>query len=82
MNSSEIVEKLKQMKLPVMASQFVLQERDPAFAQLSFSERLGLLVDMEYESRLNNTIAKIIKRAHFTYSSACIEDSNYDPEKN
>ena len=81
MNNSEIVDKLKQMKLPVMASQFKLQESDPAFAQLSFSERLGLLVDREYESRLNNTIAKMIKRAHFAYSSACIEDINYDPER-
>ncbi len=81
MNNSEIVDKLKQMKLSVMASQFELQESDPAFAQLSFSERLGLLVDREYESRLNNTIAKMIKRAHFAYSSACIENINYDPER-
>lgn len=58
MNNSEIVDKLKQMKLSVMASQFELQESDPAFAQLSFSERLGLLVDREYESRLNNTLPR------------------------
>ena len=81
MSRSEITRKLRQMKLSVMASEFESQESDSSFAQLSFSERLGQLVDMEYESRLNNSISKLIKQAHLSYSSACIEDINYAPER-
>jgi hypothetical protein len=39
------IEKLREMQLDTLAEAFRKQESDPAFASLSFGERLGLLVD-------------------------------------
>lgn len=81
MDELSTVKKLKLMRLPVFAEQYEVQKEDPSFQELSFDERLALLVDLEYESRINHTIEKCIKNAHFYDSSANIEDINYLPER-
>lgn len=79
--TDEIVIKLKAMRLPVMAEQYELQLSNPKSLALSFEERFGTLIDLEYDSRVNHTIDRLIKNAHFYDSTACIEDINYDPER-
>ncbi|WP_027621908.1 IstB-like ATP-binding domain-containing protein [Acetivibrio clariflavus] len=43
------IEKLRDMKLKVMAQ--LLSDSDPALRELSFEERLGIMVEKEWESR-------------------------------
>lgn len=81
MSSQDIVKKLRQMRLPVIAEQYEIQISDPSYNQLSFEERFNELIDMEYESRVNHTITKYIKDAHFYDSTASIEDINYNPDR-
>lgn len=81
MENISIKEKLKQMRLPVMAEKYELMKDDPAYADLSFEERFAILVDSEFDSRSNHTIEKYIKQAHFYDSSANITDINYLPER-
>ncbi len=81
MSSQDTVKKLKQMRLPVIAEQYEIQLSDPSYNQLSFEERFKELIDMEYESRVNHTITKYIKDAHFYDSTASIEDINYNPDR-
>ena len=81
MSNQDTVNKLKQMKLPVMAEQYEIQISDPTYNQLSFEERFNELIDMEYESRVNHTITRFIKNARFYDSTASIEDINYNPER-
>lgn len=81
MAKNEVIEKLKKMKLPVMAEEYAKQSNDPKYDQLSFHERLCELVDMEYDSRVNHTIDRFIKNAHFYDSNASIEDINYNPDR-
>ncbi|WP_348687886.1 ATP-binding protein [uncultured Dubosiella sp.] len=81
MDKKALMTKLKHMKLPVMAEQYELQMADPAYGQLSFDERFSELIEMEYASRVNHTIERYIKNAHFYDSSANMEAINYDPER-
>lgn len=81
MSSQDTVKKLRQMRLPVIAEQYEIQISDPSYNQLSFEERFNELIDMEYESRVNHTITKYIKDAHFYDSTASIEDINYNPDR-
>ena len=46
MDKSELIEKLKKMRLPVIAEQYELQSEKPEYSQLSFDERFSELFDM------------------------------------
>ena len=76
MDKSELIEKLKKMRLPVIAEQYELQSASPEYSQLSFDERFSELIDMEYDSRVNHTIERFIKNAHFYDSTASMESIN------
>lgn len=65
MSKNELATKLRKMRLSVMAEQYELQLENPEYSQLSFDEHFSELIDMEYESRVNHTIERFIKNAHF-----------------
>ena len=48
---------------------------------LSFEERLGLIVDAEWNRRQQNKLTKLIKMASFSQPSACIENIEYLPDR-
>ena len=48
-----MIEKLLAMRLHGMAESLKMQEQDPAARELSFLERLGLLVDQHWNWREN-----------------------------
>jgi len=68
------VEKLKDMKLKVMAE--MLANPDPTLRELSFEERLGLMVEKEWIARKNARIKRLLKNASLGVD-ACIEDIDY-----
>jgi DNA replication protein DnaC len=57
------VDKLHQLHLPGMARALVSQSQSPEIGQLSFEERLGLLVDSEAAERESRQNAARLKRA-------------------
>jgi len=73
--------KLRAMKMGVMASAFSNQLGDSAFHELSFEERVGLMVDAEWTSRQNNRLARLIRNAGFSIPEACLEDVEYHPDR-
>jgi len=77
MTNEATINKLIEMRLTTMADAFRTQLRDNALADLPFEDRLGLLVDIEYSSRKNNRLKRLIKKATFDQSHACIADVNY-----
>ncbi len=79
--SEQTIDKLRKMRLPVFAAEYQNQKGNRDYAQLSFDERLTLLVDLEYDTRINNTIDRNIRTANFYDSTACIENINYKPER-
>ncbi len=72
------IEKLKDMKLKVMAS--MLADPDPTLRELSFEERLGLMVEKEWLARKNSRIKRLLKAA-FLGIDACVEDIHYSTDR-
>jgi DNA replication protein DnaC len=56
------------------------QLRNPKYAELSFEERLALLVDLEITRRRDHRIQRLIKRAAFP-QSASLEDLDLSPSR-
>lgn len=74
--------KLHEMKLSSMAHTFREQTKGAAFAALSFEERFGLIVDAEWSMRKSNRLTRLIKKADFAFSDACIENIEYYSDRN
>jgi DNA replication protein DnaC len=67
------IDKLQAMALGGMARALAEQLESPTYAELSFEERLGLLVDREAQDRENRRLARHLKAAKLR-SDAVIED--------
>lgn len=71
------ISKLNELRLAGMAESYRNQLQDTAFKELSFEERFGLLVDLEWARRKNNKLIKLIRKADFCITEACVEDIEY-----
>lgn len=67
-------EKLMKLRLSAMAEAWESQSKDTAINDLTFDERLALLVDSEYLARHNRRLGRLLKDAQLRESGACIED--------
>lgn len=72
---------LTAMKMSAMAAEFANQLKDPAFNELGFEERLGLLVNAEWNRRQCNKLDRFIRNAHFAVSSATVEGIEYHEDR-
>jgi DNA replication protein DnaC len=75
------IEKLHQMKLSTMAEAFRNQTQDQSLTGLSFEDRFGLIVDTEWSKRKNNHLARLIRNAGLSDTSACIENIEYTADR-
>jgi hypothetical protein len=66
------INKLHELKLSAMAEAFRKQIQDQALSGLSFEERFGLIVDIEWSKRKNNRLTRLIRNAGFSDNNACI----------
>jgi DNA replication protein DnaC len=78
MFNNPTVEKLRDMKLKVMAQ--MLKDSDPSLKELSFEERLGIMVEKEWLSRKNSRIKRLLHNASLGIN-ACIEDIDYSENR-
>lgn len=74
---SETMNKLRALRLNGFSEALQIQQEQESYQELSFEERLGLLVDWEYNKRQQNKLERLIKQAKFQNSTACIEDVKY-----
>ncbi len=81
MKTEDIEYRLKVMRLPRMREEYERQRNDPEFQHMSFDERFGQMVSLEYDARINSTIDSLIKKAEFYDSTASLTDVNYKPER-
>ena len=71
-----MMEKMTAMRLLGMVDALKAQEQDPASRELSFLERLGLLVDQQWNWRENQALGRRLKNAKLR-TNACVEDIDY-----
>ena len=72
----ETIQKLRQMKLTGMAEGLEQQMEQPSTYDLTFEERVGLLVDREVTYRENRRLDRLLRAARLKQDS-CLEDIDY-----
>lgn len=77
MINQSTIDKLIEMRLTAMADAFRNQLNDAKMKDISFDDRIGMLVDIEYSSRKNNRLKRLIRSAEFDQPEAYIMDINY-----
>lgn len=80
MISQTLMEKLLQLRLPAFRDGLREQISNPQYAQLSFEDRLLLLVDLECTRRLDSRTKRRLKLAEFPMQ-ATMEDLDFSPER-
>lgn len=81
MINAATVSKLNEMRLTAMAESYRHQLQDSSFESLSFDERFSLMVDTEWSRRKNNRLTKLIRKAEFLQTDACIENIEYHADR-
>lgn len=74
------LDKLYQLKLGVMADAVREQQAHPTMADLTFDERLGLLVDREWDARENRGLTRRLQVARLKVP-ACVEDLDFRADR-
>src|SRR5665811_1386345 len=74
------LDKLKILKFHGMIQGLQDQAQHPAIDQMSFEERLGLLVDREMTDRLDRRLKNRLLQAKLK-QNACLEDVNYQADR-
>ena len=77
MTNQSTIDKLIEMRLTSMADAFRSQLDDPKLRDVPFDDRSGMLVDIEFSSRKNNRLKRLIRNATFDQPDASIMDINY-----
>lgn len=78
MITQSTIDSLRAMKLTAMVTELEHQLEDAStYGTLGFEDRLGLLVDAEWNRRQANKLARYIKASHFSAPNATIEGIKY-----
>jgi DNA replication protein DnaC len=77
----QTMDKLRDMRLDVMATTWLEQERNADIVALSFDERFTMLVDAESLTRDNKRLERALKEAKLRITGASIEGIDYPPKR-
>ena len=75
------LEKLHAMRLGVLASAWVEQDKSPDTLAMAFDDRFALLVEAEMLARENARLAKSLRDAKLRITDACIEGISFARER-
>ena len=74
MMTQQTLTQLRSLKLGAMSEALQEQLSQPGMIELSFEERLALLVEREVASRDDRRRTRLLSMARLKYPQACIED--------
>ena len=75
-----LMDKLTQLHLPAFRKGIEEQISNPKYSELSFEERLSILVDLELLQRDSSRLNRYLKKAHF-HLDAVLEDFDFSPAR-
>jgi DNA replication protein DnaC len=81
MLTTTTIEKLREMKFSTMARYFEKQLTDDKVSEIPFEERFGMLVDIEWTTRRNNRLKRLIKAAGYAEPNAALADIDYRADR-
>ncbi len=77
MGTEQTLERMRKMRLSGMVQAYLRDSQTEGISELSFEERLALMVDHEWTLRESNRIARLRKKARFRID-AMPEDIDYE----
>lgn len=77
MTNQSTIDKLIEMHMTSMADAFRNQMQDISMKEIPFDDRFGMIVDIEYTSRKNSRLKRLIKNAEFEQPDATIVAVDY-----
>lgn len=77
----QTAELLTQMKLNAMRLEYARQAELPASEDLPFDDRLGMIVNAQYNSRMTAKIKRLVKAAELREPTANLANIDYAPER-
>lgn len=80
MLNNQTIQQLRSLRLKGMAEAFSRQLEQPQCANLSFEERLAMLVDYEQSCRTNRRLQRLLNKAKLK-QTACIEDVDFNSRR-
>jgi len=75
------LEQLNELRLHALAQAWQAQHEDPSTDDLSFDDRLALLVEAEWMDRQNKRLSRLLREAKLRIAGACLEDIEYAKER-
>lgn len=82
MINNETVKALRALKLSAMADELLSQLEEPQrYKDLSFEDRVALMVDAQNRKRRSNSINKRINEAKLNEKGACVENIEYHEDR-
>ena len=80
MSDTVLFDQLLQLRLPAFREGLREQQANPKYTELTFEERLALLVEQEITRRRSNRIRRALRAAAFSMQ-ATLEDLDLSPER-
>ena len=74
MINEETRRKLREMSLEEMVNALDIQAGDPQYTNLSFDDRMKMLVDYTYQAKYTSKVKRLMKMARFRIPSADLHD--------
>lgn len=78
---NQTLEKLQDMKQAAMVAEYRRQLETGAMNELSFEERLAMIVDAQWLSRQNARLKRLLHTANLRDTTATLSDLSYKPER-
>lgn len=79
---TRIIQRFREMHLPMMAEQLISLVETNDFPTLSSIELFDRISEAELLSRKNNTVERFRRKAGFSQSNARLLELRYSPERN
>ena len=70
--------KIREMGVPGMVDAIDMLAADTSYIDLSFDEKMKVVVDYAYQQRCNEHVTRLIRNAHFRLPQADISSIDYD----
>ena len=77
MLTEEDFDLFRQFRVKAMGDKLRKMADDPSYDEMTFEERVKVLIDAEASARRDRKVAKLVREARFKLPSACVEDVLY-----
>lgn len=81
MMAHQTAEKLRAMRLPAMAAEYIRQIETPVMNALGFDERFGMLADSEWTARNDARVRRLVADSRLREPAACFKNLDFRPTR-